>query len=173
MRADGLRLKTLALVQNLGARLIHGENMTSMNPARWVTLGALVLTMCGVFSRSANGQAQTTQPADRQIAGPAVDQKVLMAKANVLSFAPLSAVPNTATTNAAPPPPSSGFNWTGFYVGLNIGHGANDTKASVNPLPSAAVFVNLLPQTFSFNPGGAVGGGQIGYNWQRGHFVLG
>jgi outer membrane immunogenic protein len=96
-----------------------------------------------------------------------------MAKANALSFAPASAVTHTATTNAAPASPSSGFNWTGFYVGLNIGHGANETKSSVIPLPSAATFVNLLPQTFSLDPSGAVGGAQIGYDWQRGHFVLG
>jgi len=149
--------------------------MTSMSLARWVTLGALVLTMCGAFSRSANGQTQTTQSADQQIAGPAADQKNLLAKGDVTPFAMLTAVAPVATASAmpAPPPPSSGFNWTGFYVGLNIGHGANDTKTSVNPLPSAAIFVNLLPQTFSLDPGGAVGGAQMGYNWQHGHFVFG
>ena len=104
--------------------------MTSMSLARWVTLGALVLTMCGAFSRSANGQTQTTQSADQQIAGPAADQKNLLAKGDVTPFAMLTAVTPVATVSAvpAPPPPSSGFNWTGFYVGLNIGHGANDTK---------------------------------------------
>jgi outer membrane immunogenic protein len=146
------------------------KNMTS-SLFRWVTLGALLLMMCCVDSRSAKGQAQVSQPVGQKITDPAADQK-LMAKANTLSFAPLSAV-TTATTNAAPPAPSSGFNWTGFYVGLNIGHGANETKSSVNPLPSAAIFVNLLPQTFSLDPSGAVGGAQMGYNWQHGHFVLG
>jgi outer membrane immunogenic protein len=147
--------------------------MTSLSLSRWVTLGALLLTMCCATSRSASGQSQTSQPADQKITDAAADQKLLLAKANAVSFAPVAAATNSATTNAAPPPPSSGFNWTGFYVGLNIGHGANDTKGSENPLPTAAIFVNLLPQTFSLDPSGAVGGAQVGYNWQRGHFVFG
>jgi outer membrane immunogenic protein len=170
---NDLRLKDLEIGPGPKVLVQYMEiNMTSLSLARWVTLGALLLAMCGAFSRSANGQTQSSQPADQKITDPAADQK-LMAKANVLSFAPVPATTNTTTTNAAPPSPSSGFNWTGFYVGLNIGHGANETKASDNPLPTAAIFVNLLPQTFSLDPSGAVGGGQIGYNWQHGHFVLG
>lgn len=41
------------------------------------------------------------------------------------------------------------YNWTGFYAGLNAGYG------------------------FTSNRNGAVGGGQIGYNWQNGIWVYG
>jgi outer membrane immunogenic protein len=91
------------------------------------------------------------------------------------------ATPATATNRApepalpAPPPPpsSSGYSWTGFYVGVNIGYGSGSDDTFVNPLPTAVQFVNLKPQTLSPDPSGIMGGGQAGYNWQHGHFVLG
>jgi outer membrane immunogenic protein len=50
------------------------------------------------------------------------------------------------------------YNWTGFYVGGNIGYGwgrfSDDAGASAD--------VN-----------GIIGGGQIGYNWQAGNIVYG
>jgi outer membrane immunogenic protein len=74
---------------------------------------------------------------------------------------------------APPPPASSGFNWTGFYVGVNIGSGSGSDDTFVNPLPTAVQFVNLAPQTLKPDPSGIMGGGQVGYNWQHRHFVLG
>jgi len=60
------------------------------------------------------------------------------------------------------PPP---FNWTGFYVGGNIGYSWVNGDASFgNPVfPSF-----LLLATFSGTErlDGLIGGGQIGYNWQ-------
>ncbi len=46
-----------------------------------------------------------------------------------------------------------GFNWTGFYVGAH-GGGGSDTIGQ-------------------FKPQGGFGGGQIGYNYQMGNFVVG
>ena len=152
-------------------------NMKPLSLSRWFTLGALVLTMGGAFSRSANGQTQAVQSADQSIAGPSVGQQLLTAKADAAPFVNLTAIESVATapTTAAPvpPPPSSSFTWTGFYVGVNIGHGSVNGTASDNPLPTAAIFVNLLPQTFNLDPSGPLGGGQLGYNWQHGHFVVG
>ncbi len=70
------------------------------------------------------------------------------------------------------PPP---FTWTGFYVGLNAG-GVWSTGSS-----STTVFANGFPfVTANFPSGnlgnsntGFIGGGQAGYNWQTGAFVLG
>ena len=59
------------------------------------------------------------------------------------------------------PPPL--FTWTGFYLGANIGAGWGDLDASV---PFAA-------GTFSVGQTAFIGGGQAGYNWQTGAFVLG
>ncbi|WP_210488882.1 outer membrane protein [Microvirga antarctica] len=57
------------------------------------------------------------------------------------------------------------FTWTGFYVGVNAGYGwANDNNSYIDP-----VFGNVGNN----NDGGFVGGGQIGYNYQMGQFVIG
>jgi len=135
--------------------------------SRWATLISLVLTIGSGFSRSAYGQTQTAQ-----VKG----QEQLLAKADAAPLAALTAVgpATTAPANSTPaPPPSSSFTWTGFYVGVNVGHGSSDGDTFVNPLPTAAIFVNLAPQTLNLDPSGSLGGGQVGYNHQFGHFVLG
>jgi outer membrane immunogenic protein len=71
------------------------------------------------------------------------------------------------------------FSWTGFYAGVSAGgHWDSDsitatadpvgfTAAAANPVAfDAAVPVTLHPQGF-------IGGGQVGYNWQTGNFLLG
>jgi outer membrane immunogenic protein len=69
-----------------------------------------------------------------------------------------------------PPPPA--FTWTGFYAGLNAGAIINNrTEAAYLALPGFGFpFFNNTngPRRVSF-----VGGGQVGYNWQTGPFVLG
>src|SRR5262249_16272281 len=60
---------------------------------------------------------------------------------------------------AAPPPyvatPYGIYNWTGFYLGANLGY----QWGNVASLP--------------LKPHGVAGGAQVGYNWQTGQFVLG
>ena len=71
------------------------------------------------------------------------------------------------------PPP---FTWTGFYVGVNAGgvwsSGGNvSTTAFFNGFP---VLTTSFPNTnFGSSQSGFIGGGQAGYNWQSGAFVLG
>lgn len=74
---------------------------------------------------------------------------------------------------AAVMPVVAAFNWTGFYVGGNIGYGWANGDTAFDPLPSAAAFINLAPTTLRPDPKGVVGGLQLGYNWQTGRFVLG
>jgi outer membrane immunogenic protein len=69
--------------------------------------------------------------------------------------------------------PVAVYNWTGFYIGGNVGYGWGNGDTFFNPLPSGVTFVNLLPQTLSPDPKGVLGGAQAGYNWQVGRFVLG
>jgi outer membrane immunogenic protein len=57
------------------------------------------------------------------------------------------------------------FTWTGFYVGVNAGYGWNTNDENVL-VPGVGV-------VSSGDEGGFVGGGQIGYNYQIGSFVLG
>jgi outer membrane immunogenic protein len=76
----------------------------------------------------------------------------------------------------APPPAPSGYNWTGFYVGLNAGGawGSSAITTTLNPTPNppnnAAVAAADSP---TINSSGFTGGIQAGYNWQTGNFVLG
>ena len=70
------------------------------------------------------------------------------------------------------PPP---FTWTGFYVGLNAGGVWG--SGSVSSTLFANGFPFLETEWPSGNLGGSqtgfIGGGQAGYNWQTGSFVLG
>jgi outer membrane immunogenic protein len=59
------------------------------------------------------------------------------------------------------------FTWTGFYVGVNAGYGwnTNDNNTFVDPV--------LGVVSTGGSDGGFVGGGQVGYNYQMGQFVIG
>lgn len=62
------------------------------------------------------------------------------------------------------------YNWTGLYIGGNVGYGwdrSNTTETFTDP---AIVLATVNP---SFNLDGVIGGGQVGYNWQSGPWVLG
>lgn len=72
--------------------------------------------------------------------------------------ADLRPIPMKAPAYAAPP-----ASWTGFYIGLNAGYAWGNANGS--PLD---IFTVVSPQ-----PKGFIGGGQIGYNWQTGPWVLG
>ena len=58
------------------------------------------------------------------------------------------------------------FNWTGFYVGGNVGGAWG--QSSVNE--PAAIYGAT---TFTNNLSGIIGGFQAGYNWQAGNLVYG
>jgi outer membrane immunogenic protein len=73
------------------------------------------------------------------------------------------------------PPP---FTWTGFYVGLNAGGIWSSGSRSLtlfdpNAATDGAFLNNALPGGLGSGTGGFIGGGQAGYNWQTGAFVLG
>src|SRR5690242_21502744 len=51
--------------------------------------------------------------------------------------------------------PASYYNWGGFYAGVNAGYSWGHVTNS------------------SIDPSGVFGGGQAGFNWQTGQFVLG
>ena len=70
------------------------------------------------------------------------------------------------------PPP---FTWTGFYVGANIGGIWSSGSRSLTFFnPATAAFLSgYEPGGLGSNRAGVIGGGQAGYNWQTGAFVLG
>ena len=70
---------------------------------------------------------------------------------------------------ARPLPVEPAFDWSGFYIGLNGGYGAQPSNNDITLMNNFAV----LARTGGFQASGGFGGGQAGYNWQRGFVVLG
>jgi outer membrane immunogenic protein len=108
-----------------------------------------------------------------------------------LSFGVIAAILMAAavgpTANAADmplkapvPPPAPAYSWTGFYIGGNVGYGwghANNSDNLSAPCPICLVgpgpdFATLVAGG-SNRVDGAIGGGQIGYNWQIQNYLVG
>lgn len=138
--------------------------MKSANIGRHVSAAILALAICGTAVNTAHA-IQQDQPS------PATpdSQTVLLAKVDA------PAVPTVTTGPVAPPAPSADttFNWKGFYIGATAGKGMGTHETNINPGPSAAQFVNLLPQTIKQDLGGITFGGHAGYNWQWDSLVFG
>src|ERR1700758_3049509 len=72
------------------------------------------------------------------------------------------------------PPPAPVYNWTGWYVGGNVGYSWGNANTDLGGTGSVTSFFNIPPATSSFafadshtaKPNGVIGGGQIGYNYQ-------
>jgi outer membrane immunogenic protein len=86
----------------------------------------------------------------------------LLASTMLVGAAAAADMPVKAPVYKAPvvAPP---YNWTGFYVGGNIGYSWGKQDLSlVGGFPLGSPNIN-----------GVIGGGQIGYNWQMNQLVLG
>jgi outer membrane immunogenic protein len=59
-----------------------------------------------------------------------------------------------------------GYNWTGFYVGLNGGYSWGRANTDMVPSPFATVFPLTPFAPFRQDVNGGLAGGQAGYNWQ-------
>lgn len=80
----------------------------------------------------------------------------------VLVAAPAFAADLPLKAPPAPPPPPV-FNWSGFYIGANIGGAwTRDTLTD-----------NLTGASLGTDNSGFIGGGQLGFNYQINNFVLG
>ena len=81
----------------------------------------------------------------------------------VLALAAATALTASAAIAADLPPgpapyygtPAAGYNWAGFYAGLNAGYEWGKVTGTAG------------------SPSGLAGGLQAGYNWQSGQFVFG
>ena len=69
-------------------------------------------------------------------------------------------------------PPVGVYNWTGFYIGGNVGYGWGNPTAAFTPNDVLAIFTcggdlgGTCPPATSFDIDGVLGGLQAGYNWQ-------
>lgn len=76
----------------------------------------------------------------------------------------------------APAPTGCDYSWTGFYVGVNGGGSWGDADLHTRVeggfgTPNQILVSDL--DTLNLSPDGGTGGGQLGYNYQIGHLVLG
>lgn len=79
----------------------------------------------------------------------------------LLALTPASVFAADMAVRKAPPPPPQFmpppvYNWTGFYLGGNLG----------GVWESSTITDQLLGPLGSVNRSGFIGGGQVGYNWQ-------
>ena len=71
---------------------------------------------------------------------------------------------------ARPAPVAAIYNWTGFYIGANVGGGWGNRNVdyTANDPATASVFTSGgQPPATSFRTSGLLGGLQLGYNWQE------
>jgi outer membrane immunogenic protein len=77
----------------------------------------------------------------------------------------------------APPPIVEVWNWTGFYIGGNVGYswGRSDTDVVYYNTVTGAIIAPPPGSIFggTFNMDGAIAGGQAGYNFQTNNWVWG
>jgi outer membrane immunogenic protein len=95
----------------------------------------------------------------------------LAATASLLATGAFAADLPAKVYTKAPVIVDPGYNWTGFYIGGNIGYSwgrSSDTSTLTN-----AAGTVLLTTAGKSNLDGIVGGGQIGYNWQTQTWVWG
>lgn len=87
-------------------------------------------------------------------------KKLALAAAMACAFAGIA---SAADMSAAP------FSWTGLYIGLNAGYGYGDSDAdyalNFDPVEVGGA-ADIVAK-------GALGGGQVGVNWQTGSLVIG
>jgi outer membrane immunogenic protein len=85
-----------------------------------------------------------------------------------LSLLALGGAPRAADLPPAPalPPVEAQPLWTGFYAGLNVGGAFGSSRNAFN-------IAGFGLPSFDTSPDGVVGGGEAGYNWQTGPWVLG
>jgi outer membrane immunogenic protein len=76
------------------------------------------------------------------------------------------------TYTKAPVYVEPGFNWSGFYLGGNIGYswGSSGNSETISRFNTG---VPLFTDTSRNDVNGVIGGGQVGYNWQITNWVLG
>ena len=96
----------------------------------------------------------------------------IAAIASLLTTSAFAADLAPRTYTKAPVMVDPGFNWSGFYVGGNVGYswgrsGNSETLSSV--ATGAALFTN----TSRNDVNGVIGGGQVGYNWQTSNWLFG
>jgi outer membrane immunogenic protein len=138
-------------------------NITSTKISRRLILATLTLMIAATISLQAQqGQTYSSVGSSQPVSDNFLNEKVVKKP----SF-------DAKTDKTKAPTLLAAYNWTGGYIGGHFGYGWGKGDTRFEPLPSAATFINLQPQTVRVRPRGVLGGAQLGYNWQSGNVVFG
>src|SRR6201981_4153245 len=81
-------------------------------------------------------------------------------------------VPGPAYYPKSFPPPAI-YDWTGIYVGFNVGGGILTDSVSQNGVSASPTLATSLLSSANLRPAGLIGGGQIGANYEFAPWVIG
>ena len=95
----------------------------------------------------------------------------ISAAASLIATGALAADLPVKTYTKAPVYVDPGFDWTGFYIGGNIGYSWGQSRDTSTITNGAGTVLFTSTDKTSLN--GVVGGGQLGYNWQMQRMVVG
>jgi outer membrane immunogenic protein len=96
---------------------------------------------------------------------------IVIAATAILGGSPVLAA--DMALKAPAPPVSAVYNWTGWYLGGNLGGKWGSTSDTVNFAPNAVLPGGASLGLPTLDTSSFIGGGQIGYNWQVGRIVYG
>jgi outer membrane immunogenic protein len=100
-------------------------------------------------------------------------KKILVTTAALFSFTAIgsaTAADLSRPVYKAPVAVAAVYDWTGFYIGGNVGYSWGRSASTLSLLDAGAI-VNSASSKFDMD--GVIGGGQIGYNWQSSNWVFG
>jgi outer membrane immunogenic protein len=99
-------------------------------------------------------------------------KQALFAAVSVIALAGTAGAADLPRRMPAPEYIAPAFSWNGFYIGGHTGVAVGKTSTS-NNAPYGGFDAGGTPLSYNLHPAGIFGGGQLGYNWQRGVYVFG
>ena len=101
-------------------------------------------------------------------------QCALLATVAVIGFASIATAADMPVKAPVIRSAAPVFNWSGWYVGGNVGYGFNSSQVNFDPLDAgAASRSSFVSPQLGDNPKGFLGGLQAGWNMQTGNIVYG
>lgn len=81
----------------------------------------------------------------------------------------LGGAPAAVAAGVSAPAPATAYNWSGFYLGGQVGYQWGESSGAREEFIAAGVGYPLA----NHNDQGVAGGAHLGYNWQTSQFVFG